>query len=86
MEEEVTHEQPAAKKGGRSFRFWVIALLAVIALAVAWPYVSDLIAESSCTADDGRVMVHNLSGRRLCDKPPFTDGIGGMGSNDYWID
>lgn len=72
-----------------AMRPWVIVgvlALVVIAIAVAWGPCSRFVAETSCTSDGGRVVVHNFTGRKLCDKPPFADNIADMGSNDYWID
>ena len=47
---------------------------------------SEALEEGRCTNDGGRILVHNLSGRRLCDFPPNADGIGDMSGRDYWID
>ena len=79
----VTTPPPAKSK---AFQKWVIALLILILAVLVWPQCSEALEEGRCTGDGGRILVHNLSGRRLCDFPPNADGIGDMSGPDYWID
>ena len=71
---------------GRGFRGLVIVLLVLILAVLIWPRCSEAFEEIRCTNDGGRILVHNLTGRRLCDLPPNADGISDMSSRDYWID
>ena len=82
----MTEPQPTPPIISKRFQFWTITLLILILLTVAWPTVSDLWTETRCTMNDGRIQVHNLSGRRLCDFFPYADGISDMTGDDYWID
>ena len=72
---------------------WTVALLALILLtliAVAavlvLPSVMSVSAEATCEADGGQVMIHNFSGRKLCDKPPYLSSIGDVDPWDYWLE
>ena len=64
---------------------WIVALLVVLVLALVGPRACGWWYQIECTSDDGRVITHTLTGRKACDKPPYTDSIFDMGSNDYWL-
>ena len=59
-------------------------LLAVLLLLAAC-----LSGETECELDNGRVLIHNLTGNKWCDRPPYLapgDGIFDLGREDYLID
>ena len=75
---------PPAKN--RGFKGLVIVLLVLILAVLIWPRFSEGSEERDCTSDGGRILVHTLTGRRLCDFLPLADGIFDMSGRDYWID
>ena len=77
---------PVVKQGMSTGHKWTLALVVVLVLVLVAPRACRWFEEASCTADGGRVITHNLTGREACDKPPFADNIFDLGSNDYWLE
>ena len=74
------------KQGMSTGHKWTLALVVVLVLVLVAPRACRWFEEASCTADGGRVITHNLTGREACDKPPFADNIFDLGSNDFWLE
>ena len=84
--EQETQPSQVVKQRMSTGHKWTLALVVVLVLVLVAPRACRWIEEASCTADGGRVIVHNFSGRKACDKPPFADNISDLGSNDYWLE